>query len=133
MQNEYIKNYKIIITYGNNSEKKYIKEFKNKNIKIYKDNLKKITDLIKNSKLIISSDTGIAHIAGLYNKNLITIFGPGNLTKWKPLGKNTKILQNAKGCKECERYSDEWKCNRECYNINYNKLNKLIKECLDEN
>lgn len=127
-------NYKIYLTYNSKYEKEYINTIINKltnkeNIYMFNKPLPKINELIKNAKIIISSDTGIAHIAGLYNKKLITIFGPGSINTWRPLGENTKIVYNTNECHGCQRHKDNWKCTHECLeNIKSKEIIDIIKK-----
>jgi len=121
---------RIYLTYYSVQEEKYIKSILNKisikNIKPIKLELIPLIEIIKYSKYIITSDTGIAHIAGYYNKPVLVIFGPGNINTWQPAGKNTKILFN-KTCHGCERHKDDWMCTRECLEkININDIIKKI-------
>lgn len=110
-------NCEIIFPYYGYVEKEYIlntiKSSSYKKIKFFDSKKKDISILIKNAKQIITSDTGIAHIAGYYQKNNVVIFGPGSKTIWKPIGKNTKVISYS-GCQGCQRHRDTWKCNREC-------------------
>jgi len=121
------KKYIINLTYGTPDELNYInnikKEFKYKII-IKKHTLNSLNNLIKKSKLIISSDTGIAHMAGVLNKNLIVIYSTGDYKKWKPYGNNTKILYYSK-CNGCGHYQN-FKCTHEC--LNKLRLYDIIKK-----
>lgn len=110
-------NYKIYLPYYGKPEKEYVnlvlKKCNNNNLKLFDMKTKSVPKLIRNSKIIITTDTGIAHLAGYYNKKNIVIFGPGSKIIWKPLGKETYVV-NSTGCQGCQRHSDTWKCNHEC-------------------
>lgn len=61
--------------------------------------------LLKESRLLISNDTGPMHMAGALNIHLVAIFGrnqPGlGPTRWKPLGTRSSYVQKDVGCLEC--------------------------------
>ncbi|MCX8057338.1 MAG: glycosyltransferase family 9 protein [Ignavibacteria bacterium] len=50
--------------------------------------LPKLAAIIDQSDLFISNDTGIMHVAGSTNTNLIALFGPTDPEVWAPIGKN---------------------------------------------
>jgi ADP-heptose:LPS heptosyltransferase len=43
-----------------------------------------LTALIESSDLVISVDSGAAHIASYLNRPLVVLFGPGDYERWKP-------------------------------------------------
>jgi len=114
LDNQHIDTY--LIYYGP-EEKQFVqnllKKTNTKHTKLVDLKTKDVSELIKNAKCIITTDTGIAHVSGHYNKQNIVIFGPGSKTIWKPLGKETYVV-NSTGCQGCQRHSDTWKCNHEC-------------------
>lgn len=58
--------------------------------------LKELLILTDNAKLFIANSTGPIHIAGALNKNIIGFYPnekPMNDTRWKPLGKNVRIIK----------------------------------------
>ncbi|MCF8261031.1 MAG: glycosyltransferase family 9 protein [Melioribacteraceae bacterium] len=44
--------------------------------------------LIEKSKLFITNDTGVMHVAGATSTNQISLFGPTNPKNWGPVGEN---------------------------------------------
>ncbi len=63
-------------------------------------NLRDLLVLIDKSNLFISNSTGPIHIAGAMNKNLIGFYPkspPVNDTRWRPLGKNSVVLNPPDG------------------------------------
>lgn len=60
-------------------------------------------DLIKNAanisktRLFISNDTGIMHLASGFNIPVIGLFGPTNALEWGPLGENKASIQAKNG------------------------------------
>ena len=85
----------------------------NSDLKVYlPKNIKSILDsseLIKDSKLVITPDTSIVHIASAYNKKIISVFPPKGGKDgvdhliWAPLNKNNKMIF----CKDIIKKGDE--------------------------
>ena len=67
-------------------------------------NLTKIThlpEIFRQSSLIISSDTGTAHLSGLSNTVTLLITGPTDPIKVMPIGQNIFAIQPDIKCKNC--------------------------------
>jgi ADP-heptose:LPS heptosyltransferase len=73
--------------------------------------LSQTKDLISESKLIISVNTGIMHLASLMNKNVISLNGPTNAKRWGGLGKNTINIQSSLPCSPCLNLGFEYASN----------------------
>lgn len=59
--------------------------------------------LISNSDLLISGDTGPAHIAAAYNINTLALLGSTTAEKIKPYGKTGFFIETPYPCKGCWR------------------------------
>lgn len=51
-----------------------------------------VSNLLYFSKLVISHDSGIMHLANALNCSLIALYGPTDYTRTRPLGNNSTIL-----------------------------------------
>lgn len=60
-----------------------------------------LVPLAKMSKIIIANDTGPGHIMAAANKPMITICGPTDPVRVKPLGAKVKTMQAEVECKNC--------------------------------
>jgi lipopolysaccharide heptosyltransferase II len=68
------------------------------------------------SKVVVSNDSGPAHIAAASGANVVSIFGrtePGlSWKRWKPLGSNAHVVANDIGCAVC--LAEQCPINFEC-------------------
>jgi lipopolysaccharide heptosyltransferase II len=111
--NEY-KNIKIVITglKTNQEEGEYIKRgIGNGSINLCgKTDIFKLACIISNAKVLISGDSGPAHLASALNIPSITIFGPTTTNLgFKPLGAKSIIIQEDLSCRPCSRHGTD-KC-----------------------
>lgn len=58
---------------------KYLYGFPKDNI-VYIDNLVELFEIVYSSKIVVSVDNGVKHIAGMFNKKLLTVYGPTSKT-----------------------------------------------------
>jgi ADP-heptose:LPS heptosyltransferase len=64
--------------------------------------LNELLAIVGYSQLVISTDTGIAHVAAAFNKPQFIFWGPGDLKKWRPLNQNfQKIYHTSVVCSPC--------------------------------
>ena len=110
-------NFKVFLT-GSAQDKERAFEIYNKLVK--KDNviviagkydIKQTTDLINSSKLVISVNTGIMHIASAVLSNLIAIHGPTSIKRWGPLNDNSINITSPLSCAPCLNLGFEYACN----------------------
>ena len=98
------KNYKIILVGGPEDIQECNNIYnQNENI-INLCNKIKLLDLLfifRKSKLIVSNDTGPAHLVAATNSKMIQITGPTNPEIVKPYGKNIIAIQSEIECKNC--------------------------------
>lgn len=59
--------------------------------------------VLKNSRLVISGDTGPIHVAAAVGTDTITIFGPSDEVKYQPkgIGNNSIVTNNTLDCRPC--------------------------------
>lgn len=51
--------------------------------------------LVRAASLVIGCDSSVAHLAGAFERPLVTLFGPSNIWAWKPYGASTLNLDAA--------------------------------------
>ncbi len=112
------------IIVGQKSEKQYLSLLLNnlgENIIdcVGKTTFKELLVLLKISDLVISNDTGPMHIASLYNKNLVTFFGPETKIVYGPQNKNSLIF-----------YKEKYYCSP-CMNVYDSKKTRYGEVCTD--
>jgi len=73
--------------------------------------LEKTIRLLSKSKLVISVNTGIMHLASALKCNLIALHGPTSHKRWGPLNKNAISLQSNLECSPCLNLGFEYGCN----------------------
>jgi heptosyltransferase-2 len=63
--------------------------------------------LLERSKLLITNDTGIMHIASALKVPTVAFFGPGNVNRWvQPHASWLKVIHHSVPCSPC----DKWEC-----------------------
>ncbi|MDD5638651.1 MAG: glycosyltransferase family 9 protein, partial [Candidatus Pacebacteria bacterium] len=117
-------------------------ELKNKirNLSNYKENITLINKSLKHSaaiiqrcNLFISNDSGLMHIATVFNVPTIGIFGPSDYKRTTPYGENSYIVRKDLPCSPCLKYpfhltSSKIKCKR-----NFECLKDItVKDVIDE-
>lgn len=91
----------------------FTKQNFNSNVIInYFSNLQELIKIIENSEYFIGNDSGPAHIANLFGKKMLVIWGPGNLDRIKPIGENVKVIFKDIECRPCKQYIQADKCQR---------------------
>ena len=80
-----------------------IAKSKNKNIinLINQTSLLEIKELLKNIDLLISIDTGLVHIASVYNKNIICLYGQSLPERSGAVNTNVKFMCSYRDCSPC--------------------------------
>lgn len=66
-----------------------------------KTSLKELAALLKLCKLVISNDSGPVHVAAAVGTPTITIFGPSDDRKYRPLGGKHQIVTTDIDCRPC--------------------------------
>ena len=117
----------------------YLKNnLKNIDIKnlVKQTNLSELTELLKNMDLLISVDTGIVHLASVYNKNIICLYGQSLPERSGAVNTNAISLCTYETCSPCVSSSYKYKkvCNNvKCMqNITVEMVIEKVKEILNE-
>jgi len=71
-----------------------------------------LPNLINNSKLLITVNTGILHIGSFTNTPIIALNGPTNPLRWGPISKNAISLKPSLKCAPCLNLGFEYGCNQ---------------------
>lgn len=66
-----------------------------------KQDMKAVVQLLQSSRLVISVDTGIMHIASALGVDLVSLHGPTAPDRWGPLNRNAAAIRSAGGCRPC--------------------------------
>ena len=73
--------------------------------------LEETIKLLSRSKLVISVNTGVMHLASALKCNLIALHGPTSFRRWGPLNSNSISLQSHLECSPCLNLGFEYGCN----------------------
>ncbi|MEM9399079.1 MAG: glycosyltransferase family 9 protein [Verrucomicrobiota bacterium] len=60
-----------------------------------------LIEILRGAKVVISTDSGPAHIAAAFDRPLVTLFGSTDELKTAPRAKYSKILSNSIECRPC--------------------------------
>lgn len=60
--------------------------------------LRNLAALMPRFSLVVSGDTGIAHLAALCGTQTLTLFGPTDCKRWRPLGPSSYVLEAPNVC-----------------------------------
>lgn len=115
-----------------NKAKQIIKLCKDKDkiiVTAGKYTLEETIELLSRSKLVISVNTGVMHLASALKCNLIALHGPTSFKRWGPLNSNSISLQSHLECSPCLNLGFEYGCNENrCMKaIDANKVIEAIK------
>jgi ADP-heptose:LPS heptosyltransferase len=69
-----------------------------------------VVTILHSSRIVISVDTGIMHIASALGAALIALHGPTTPDRWGPLNANAVALQSGAGCAPCIMLGFESRC-----------------------
>ena len=64
-------------------------------------NLAELSALLERSDLYLGNDSGVSHLAAALGVATAVLFGPSNVARWAPLGKNVTILTQSTECSPC--------------------------------
>jgi ADP-heptose:LPS heptosyltransferase len=64
-------------------------------------NLAKLSALLERSDLYLGNDSGVSHLAAALGVVTAVLFGPSNVARWAPLGKNVTVLTQNTECSPC--------------------------------
>lgn len=69
-----------------------------------KTSLPELAALLARCNLVISNDSGPVHVAAAVGTPTITIFGPSDDIKYRPLGEKHKIVTSSVDCRPCGKH-----------------------------
>lgn len=98
-----------------------------------KTNLSQLFSLIEKSYLLISNDSGPAHIAAGYNVNSVVLFGPETPVLYKPLNNNLSVVYKDVYCSPCIHVIDN-KSYETCHSVKCmdlitpNEIQRILEE-----
>ena len=94
-----------------------------------KTSLKETAEILANSRLLLTVDSGIMHLAFAVGTPVVALFGPGIEEKWAPKGKNSIIINKHLPCSPCTKFGYTPPCvdNRCMKEISV----KEVKEAID--
>ena len=69
-----------------------------------KTNICETASVLNCSQLLVSSDSGVLHLAVGLGVPTISMFGPGIPDKWAPRGKGHVIINHELSCSPCTRF-----------------------------
>jgi heptosyltransferase II len=69
-----------------------------------KTSLKELAALLARCDLVISNDSGPVHVAAAVGTPTITIFGPSDDVKYRPLGEKNQIVKTTIECRPCGKH-----------------------------
>ena len=72
--------------------------------------LQRVAELLKSSRLVISVNTGIMHLAAALGCNLVALQGPTSVLRWGPLNSNSIALSSSAACAPCLNLGFEYAC-----------------------
>jgi ADP-heptose:LPS heptosyltransferase len=64
-------------------------------------NLEKLAALLARSDLYLGNDSGVSHLAAALGVITAVLFGPSNVPRWAPRGKNVTVLTQNTACSPC--------------------------------
>lgn len=82
-------------------------------------NLRDIAAVLKESRLLITADSGLMHIAYAVGTPTVSLFGSGIEKKWAPRGENHIVLNKHLDCSPCTKFGYTPCCKRnvECLSL----------------
>lgn len=115
-----------IVTVGDKGDyENDIKQLEDKNLEFVNTagltSIDEVSNILYYSKLVISNDSGIMHIANALQCHLIALYGPTDYTRTRPLGKKSNILYSKTGC-FCKMYN---------FSGNESEILKQYPNCMD--
>jgi heptosyltransferase-2 len=97
-------------------------------IAVGKTSLKELAALLARCDLVISNDSGPVHVAAAVGTPTITIFGPSDDIKYRPLGEKHRIVKTAIDCRPCGKHLCPWGHHRCMTEIQPNEIIDVIEQ-----
>ena len=89
-------------------------------------NLNETAELFRKSRLLISTDSGILHIAVIEGLNTVSLFGPGIADKWGPKGDGHIVVRKELECSPCTRFGYTPPCKKNALCMRLIKVEDVI-------
>ncbi len=97
-------------------------------IDIWKGNLREMMVYLSKCKLLISADSGQAHIAAALGIEVLVLGGPSKLNYTKPLGKKVKLIALSNiSCSPCNQI----RCNNSEYQFCFKGIGRIVNQELN--
>lgn len=93
---------------------------------IGKTSLVDVAGLLKECKLLITSDSGIMHLAYAVGTPTLSLFGPGIEEKWAPKGKKHRSLNVRLDCSPCTRFGYTPTCEKDVLCLSSLRVKDLL-------
>ena len=77
-----------------------------------KTSLMDVAVILKKSRLLVTADSGLMHIAYAVGTPTVSLFGSGIEKKWAPRGKKHIVINNHLDCSPCTRFGYTPRCKR---------------------
>lgn len=75
-----------------------------------KTSLRETAGVLNKAALLISGDSGVLHMAVGLGTPTVSIFGPSNLDKWAPRGREHLVISHRLPCSPCSRFGTTPPC-----------------------
>jgi len=87
--------------------------------------------LFRKTRLLISTDSGILHLAVISGVKTLSLFGPGMEIKWAPRGQNHGVINKNLPCSPCTRFGNTPPCSsKACMQAISTDDVKIAAQCL---
>ena len=73
--------------------------------------IRQLTACIEKCDLFLTNDTGPMHIAAAVGTPTVSLFGPGNHTRFQPLGTQHQTIRHDVPCSPCKQFTNKCKDN----------------------
>ncbi len=84
-------------------------------------------ELFRKSRLLISTDSGILHIAVIEGLSTVSLFGPGIADKWAPKGSKHKVIRKELPCSPCTRFGSTPYCKKKALCMRLIKVEDVME------
>lgn len=93
-----------------------------------------LCSFLKNSKIVVSVNTGIMHLAWALDIKNVSISGPASISRWGALGKHSDCIGSPLDCSPCVSLGYEFKCKtNDCMRaISVDAVEKAVKNLLEK-
>jgi lipopolysaccharide heptosyltransferase II len=99
-----------------------------------KTSLLESAGVIQNSRLLISGDSGVLHMAAGLRVSTVSLFGPSNVKKWAPKGDHHIVVSKNLPCSPCSRFGITPKCQIKAgcmANITVDEVVEAVKKLIE--